>query len=110
MRLLLTAVALLAGCHNVFQLDEVNVPDGRGPDVDALSLEGWSIPEVVAELDGIGSESDVSLTDDGLEVYFAANPSGGAFTAYRATRLERSAPFGIPTAVSDLAGVPPFGH
>ncbi|MEO6594459.1 MAG: hypothetical protein ABIP94_06880 [Planctomycetota bacterium] len=66
----------------------------------------WSPPTFVTELNGSGSESSVSLTADGLEVYFLTTgwgaPSAPNNAIFRASRPSTAAPFGTPTVVTEL--------
>lgn len=72
----------------------------------SATTQSWSPPAHVTELNGTGSESAVSLTADGLEAFFLStsfgNPGGNNNSIFRATRTSTSAPFGVPTLVSEL--------
>jgi Tol biopolymer transport system component len=88
--------------------DAANEPDG--PVVDATPPDAPTGPfgavTVVPGLDGAGTEDDVSLTADQLEVFFDSSRTGGLgggdlWTATRGSVLD---PFATPTNVTVLNG------
>lgn len=75
-----------------------------GAPADACTFGPWSSPVALTELNSADSEYSPSLTDDGLEIFFASNRPGGLgnFDIYTATRTSPALPFGAPTALTPL--------
>lgn len=61
----------------------------------------FSAPVALASLDTGANEYGPTLSDDGLEIYFASDRTGTTLI-YRATRASASADFSAPTAVTEL--------
>ena len=74
---------------------------------DPMNPGQWDTPTFVTELNSSGSEASVSLTADGLEIYFLTTGWGAPFAPqnaiFRATRAATNLPFGTPTLVSELS-------
>lgn len=72
---------------------------------DAIVLRGWASPRLLAELNSASSETDPTLSADGLEIVFASNRAGGVggTDLYRASRASRNDPFGAPVLIAELS-------
>jgi Tol biopolymer transport system component len=66
--------------------------------------EAFAAPVAVAEVDTAASETDPTLSDDGLELFFGSNREG-PMRVWRATRSSKAQPFGAAAHVSELDGV-----
>jgi Tol biopolymer transport system component len=103
MRSLAWVALCLTGCDALFGLDEVKLdPDASTP-VDApLRLGPWQPAASLTVLNSTGDEEDVSLTADGLTMYFASDGSG-TFELYRTSRASVAENFAAPTVVTEAA-------
>jgi hypothetical protein len=74
---------------------------------DPMNPGQWGVPAFVTELNSSGSEASVSLTADGLEVFFLTTGWGAPFAPqnaiFTATRTATNQPFGTPTLVAELS-------
>lgn len=69
-----------------------------------LSLaEPFSAPTNITSVNSINQEFGVSVSPDGLELYFGSNRAGGSgYDIWRATRTTRSDEFSTPTNVTNV--------
>jgi Tol biopolymer transport system component len=69
------------------------------------TAEPWSTPVPIDELNGPASESNGSLTSDGLTLFYASDEPGGlgGDDIYVASRPGLGEPFGAPAAVDGMA-------
>jgi Tol biopolymer transport system component len=74
-----------------------------GPDL-AAGTVGGAAPTVVAELSSVQAETGSFLSSDCLTAYFASQRSG-TFMIYTSHRTSLAAPWQVPTAVVDFAGI-----
>lgn len=119
MRALLACFVLLAGCKQIFGIqDPVLANDSGLPDEgaeDADSGDGGTETCFAAWLDGTvqlgtafsvvsepGQQHTPHVSDDELAIWYVSDPTGTDFDVYRATRSSRSASFGAGIAVPDL--------
>lgn len=86
-----------------------NRPEGPG-DSDIWCAErehieqGFGAPQEQSLLNSAAFESSAAIDLDGLTLWFGSERAGGqgGLDVYRSTRIERSAPFGMPEVVSSL--------
>lgn len=95
-------VLALAGCARVFELSEVQLPppDAPSPDApwDALGEFGFSAPQRILELASTTTDSEPTLSDDMLEIYFKHSPgTGGPDDIWVATRTAPDAAWSAPS-------------
>ena len=104
---------LLSGCDLLFQLDHIGVDAAFNTDSrtdaepDAGPLEQWAVPMLIPGPASVGSdETDASMTEDLLEIYFSSDRPGGAgnHDIWRSTRTTTSAAFQDVERVAELSG------
>jgi len=84
------------------------LPGRDAADVDIAidaPLGAWSAPQLLVELNSPMSDTDPSITADGLDIIFASSRTGGValLDLYRASRSSRSEPFGAPVLIMELS-------
>ena len=100
-------ISLLTGCDVIWRLDPV---PGRDALDDAPPLGPWPAATLNPGVNIPGNsstqiETDPSMTEDLLELYFASDRSGsiGGYDIWRAKRDQASAPWPFPTRVVELS-------
>jgi hypothetical protein len=94
-----TVVGLLAGCNQIYGLSPTTLADARP---DAIGCSGQPFVGVQPLLQRQNADIDPTLSEDGLEIWFATEVSGPSQHIRHATRRTVNDPF-----VED-ATVPPF--
>lgn len=104
-------LGLMVGCGRIHFDGLEGPPDGGGldgePGVDGpadapVAVGPFGPPQPITELDAAGENDDPSLTGDQLEIIFCRTPIGASGDIWHATRASVAAPFGTPTAVTEL--------
>lgn len=99
----LVIVAMTSGCDVAFRLDHVpdlapaDALDGNG----AVEYGPWSQPALVAEVNAAGTDGDISVTGDGLEMYMVSTRLGAPH-AMSAKRASVTDPFGSVNIEKEL--------
>lgn len=91
------AALVLAACGSPSVVDiDAPLP------IDALG--DWSPPMRLVELNSDASDTDPTLSADGLEIVFSSSRSGGMGSSdlYRASRSSITEPFGAPALITEL--------
>jgi hypothetical protein len=77
-------------------------PPGGAGDGSGCSADGFKAPTLVSELDFTGKVWGPALSNDGRTLYFAVESDADAGDLYRATRVDRAAPFAAATPIDEL--------
>lgn len=103
----------LAGCSFTGLAGDRGDDAGAGTDAPTASADAgidadsgrWGTPQALGlePLGSDGSYDDPSITDDGLEIYFAASAPDVPEDIYVATRANTNASFGTATKVDELS-------
>jgi Tol biopolymer transport system component len=109
MRSLVGIVTVVAGCGRI-DFDSRIVADGAvDGSIDAAidaALGPFGPPSIIPELSDPSDDDDVTLTADGLEIYWASDRgSPGDDDIWFATRADPAGPFGAPQMSVELSTV-----
>jgi hypothetical protein len=72
----------------------------------ATADDPWGPPTAATELDTFFAEYGAAISLDGLRIWFTTDRDGSPGRIWRAVRASRAAPWGPPSAVTEVANVP----